>query len=119
MKFAMNTLNPGNAVCADGKPGFQAKFSSLLPNIRKIGEVCAGPTVSTTTQAALDSASNQNTVTKPIGDNAEIFAPPVCGTGLVTPLFTCDDLAILGLESPGPNAVTDFKEFLAVTCSLK
>jgi hypothetical protein len=115
MTFNMNTLQPGNTVCEDGKPGFQASFTGLLPRFRKIGEVCAGGSSPTNDQNVLDSASNENTVTKPIGDNAAVFAPPICGSGLVTPLFTCDNVAILGLDvAADPN----FKEFLAVTCAL-
>src|SRR5262245_33603288 len=115
MTFNMNTLQPGNTVCEDGKPGFQASFSGLLPVFRKIGEVCAGGSSPTDDQDVLDTASNQDAVTKPIGENAAFFAPPICGAGLVTPLFTCDNVAILGLDvAADPN----FKEFLAVTCAL-
>jgi hypothetical protein len=116
MSFAMNTLQPGNTVCADGKPGFQAQFNDLITNFRKIGEVCSGSTSPTTDADVLREASNKDAVTKPIGDNAAIFAPPICGTGLSVPnLFTCANVAIVGLEA---GVDPDFKEFLAVTCDL-
>jgi hypothetical protein len=116
MKFSMNSLQPGNSVCEGGKPGFQAAFNGLTPVFRKIGEVCGGASSPTTDQQVLDDASNQEAVTEPIGQNAAFFAPPICGTGLEVPnLFTCDSVAILGLEAGiDPN----FKEFLALTCDI-
>jgi hypothetical protein len=116
MKFSMNTLQPGNSVCEGGKPGFQAAFNGLTPVFRKIGEVCGGASSPTTDQQVLDDASNQEAVTEPIGQNAAFFAPPICGTGLEVPnLFTCDSVAILGLEA---GIDPDFKEFLALTCDI-
>jgi hypothetical protein len=115
MFFTMNALPKGNAVCENGKPGIQASFSDLLPNIRNIGEVCAGGTVSSNDSNVLAAASNSQTVTGPIGANAQHFAPPICGSGLETPLFSCDTVKVLGIDTAiDPN----FKEFLAVTCQL-
>jgi len=116
LKFAMNSLQPGNTVCEGGKPGFQAQFNQLISNFRKIGEVCAGPTTPTTDEDALDEASNKDAVTDPIATNAAFFAPPICGAGLSVPnLFTCDQVAVVALEAGVDPA---FKEFLAVTCDL-
>jgi hypothetical protein len=116
MKFAMNSLQPGNTVCEGGKPGLQAQFNELISNFRKVGEVCSGPTTPTTDQDALQEASNKDAVTDPIAANAAFFAPPICGTGLSVPnLFTCDQVAVVALEAGIDPA---FKEFLGITCDL-
>jgi hypothetical protein len=116
MTFTLNSLAAGNSLCEGGKAGIQAQFSGILPNIRKIGEVCAGSSTATTDDDALDQASSEQAVTQPIGQNAQAFAPPMCGAGLEVPnLFTCDSLKVLGLDTavqPG------FREFLALTCDI-
>jgi hypothetical protein len=116
MFFSMTSLQPGNAVCADGKAGLQAGFTGILPNLRKIGEVCGGD-ASTTDDDALDNASSKSAVSEPIGQNAAAFAPPICGTGLSVPqLFTCDSVAIVGLDDV--TVQPGFREFLALTCAI-
>ena len=128
-RFAMENLNcPADpAVPGDTeKPGFRFNFLNFLPNVRSVGSVCpATPSGTQSGQQAppankekvLESSADKDKLADPIGKNAGVFSPPICGAGLdMAGFVTCDTFTVLGLEANNDPA---FKEFLALSCDLK
>jgi hypothetical protein len=109
-------FNMQNSVCPDGKPGFKSIFDSIQVVSREIGVVCSGVTSPTSDQKALQAASDENTITIPIGTNAGAFSPEICGAGLdLGGFITCNNAKILALET---DASPELRDYLAITCKI-
>jgi hypothetical protein len=112
MNFAMQSIT-----CSDGKPGFRAGFIPPIQLVtRDIGKVCSGAT-SPTSDGSVLSTSSDNTVMIPIGNNAGVFSPDICGAGLnLGGLVSCTTPQILSLEA---NGSPDLRDYLGITCKVQ
>jgi hypothetical protein len=121
-RFAMEnvTCDADPSIPGDiDKPGFRFAFLDFLPNIRKVGEVCAAtdPPPSNDEKVVNETANDKTALTGPLAQNSAALSPPICGAGLdMGGLFTCGNTQVLGLEA---NGDTKYKEFLALTCDLQ
>jgi hypothetical protein len=124
-RFAMENVvcdpvGPGDTA----KPGFRFAFLDFLPNIRKVGEVCAAtdPPPSNDEKVVNETANDKTALTGPLAENSAAFSPPICGAGLDMGGFvSCNNPAVLGLEASGAldPEKDKYKEFLALTCDLQ
>jgi hypothetical protein len=136
LNFDMNFVNdpsfcPAGATLA--KPGFKFKFVDVqYATTRPPGVVCGGSQpVIASDRNMVDAASTNDTVTVALGDNAEVFAPPICMDGLLgfggllqnpngppdgPPLFDCTSPELFTMTKGGTP--TPFADYLALTCNI-